>query len=52
MIISIIVFLKEDSSSSDKGGISGNSKLLLGIGVAKYRGDAEGFFDLVESIFL
>jgi len=52
VIIAIIVLLKEDSSSSDEGCVSGNSELLLGIGVTENRGSAEGFFDFTEGVFL
>ena len=35
VIIAIIVLLKEDSSSSDEGCVSGNSELLLGSGLRR-----------------
>jgi len=52
MVVAIVVFLKENSSSSDKGGIGGNSELLLRVRVAENGGNAEGFFNFVDSLFL
>jgi len=52
MIISVIVFLKENSSIRDKRSVSGNSELLLGVRIAKDRSGAEGFFDFVKGVFL
>jgi len=52
VVATVIVFLKENSSSSDKGGVSGDSKLLLRIRITENRGNTEGFFDFIESFFL
>jgi len=52
MVISIIIFLKEDSSSGDKRSVGGDSKLLLGVRITKDRGGTEGFFDLAEGFLL
>ena len=52
MVVSVIIFLEQYSSSSNKGSISGYCELLLRIRVAKNRGGAEGFFNFAEGIFL
>ena len=52
VVVTVIIFLKENPSSSDKGGVSCNGELLLRVRVAKNGGSAEGFFNFVEGIFL
>jgi len=52
VVISVVVFLEKDSSGSNKRGIGGDSELLLRVRVAKNRSSTEGFFNLIESIFL
>jgi len=54
VVISVVIFLKENSSSSDKRCIGGNSKLLLGVRDTEDGSSAEGFFDFgyEGSVFL
>ena len=52
MIITIVIFLKENTSCGDKRGISGDCKLELWIGISKDRGSHKSGLEGIEGELL
>jgi len=52
VIITIVIFLKENTSYGDKRGISGNCELELWIGISKDRGSHKSSLEGIEGKLL